>query len=370
MRGETVLVTGGAGFIGRAVVRELVERGATVRVFDSLIEQVHGDSGWPSGLRDMAECRAGDIRDSEAARDALHGVDSVVHLAAEVGVGQSMYAIERYTDVNDLGTAVLLEQMIARPVRRIVTASSMSIYGEGLYRDADGALHDDVVRKPGALRDRRWDPVDDAGRALTPLPTPESKRPMLASVYAIGKYVQERMTLTVAQAYGVEAAALRLWNVFGPGQALSNPYTGVLAIFAARIANGRPPMMFEDGRQLRDFVHVDDVARAFALALANPDAAGAVLNISSGEPRTVAEVAHDLAGAMGSDIAPEVTGSGRSGDIRHCIADISAAAALGYAPRENFAERLVDLADWVVGQDARDRVADATAELEARGLVT
>lgn len=370
MRNETVLVTGGAGFIGRAVVRELVAQGATVRVLDALIEQVHGGNGWPRGLSSMAECRRGDVRDAGAVRDALTGVSAVIHLAAEVGVGQSMYAIERYTATNDLGTAVLLEQLIAHPVRRIVVASSMSVYGEGLYFDQDGEQHPEVERRPGAVKLGAWDPVDAGGRPLLPSPTPETKRPMLASVYALGKYVQERMTLNVAQAYGIEAAALRLWNVFGPGQALSNPYTGVLAIFASRIANGRAPMVFEDGRQQRDFVHVDDVARAFVLALDRPEAVGGVFNIASGVARDVLSVARDLGAAMGVAVTPEVTQTGRAGDIRHCLADITAARALGFAPREQFAERLVDLAQWVTGQDAADHVAVATRELRERGLVT
>jgi dTDP-L-rhamnose 4-epimerase len=368
---ERVLVTGGAGFIGRAVVRELAGRGAEVRVLDALIAQVHGEAGWPEGLRDQAECRHGDVRDADAVRAALDGVTSVIHLAAEVGVGQSMYAIERYTSTNDLGTAVLLEQMAARPIRRIVTASSMSIYGEGRYRDVDGGIHDAVVRAPDALRRRAWDPLDAAGRPLLPLPTPEAKPANLASVYAIGKYVQERLTLTVAGAYGIEAACLRLWNVFGPGQALSNPYTGVLAIFASRIANGRPPLVFEDGRQLRDFVHVDDVARAFVLALDHPAAPGGVFNIGGGGRFTVNEVGRELAAAMGSAIEPEMTGSGRTGDIRHCIPDMtSATTTLGYAPREALRTRLVDLAEWVVRQDAADHVGRAADELRARGLVT
>ncbi|RZM36806.1 MAG: SDR family NAD(P)-dependent oxidoreductase [Sphingomonas sp.] len=367
---RTILVTGGAGFIGRAICRALQERGDQVRVLDSLIEQVHGDRDVPSGLSGDVEFVRGDVRDAAMVGTALRGVDSVIHLAAEVGVGQSMYAIERYTSVNELGTAVLLEQLVAQPVRRIVTASSMSIYGEGRYRNEAGAVFDEVVRNSVALRRRHWDPVGTSDETLIPVPTPETKHPQLASVYAIGKYVQERMPMTVAAAYGMEAVALRLWNVFGPGQALSNPYTGVLAIFASRIANRRAPMIFEDGLQRRDFVHVDDVARAFVLALDEPAAAGGVFNIASGEQRTVLDVAHDLAKAMGVDTRPDVTGEGRSGDIRHCLADISRArSTLGYVPRENFRERLVDLADWVVGQDAHDGVAAATTELKARGLV-
>ncbi|RZM37243.1 MAG: SDR family NAD(P)-dependent oxidoreductase [Sphingomonas sp.] len=369
--GRLVLVTGGAGFIGRAVCRALLADGARVRVLDSLIEQVHGGVGWPADLPGDVERVAGDVRDPDAVRTALRGVDSVIHLAAEVGVGQSMYAIERYTSVNELGTAVLLEAMVAQPVRRIVTASSMSIYGEGRYTNICGEVLDAVVRDPAALRAKRWDPVDPDGSPLTPAPTPEGKEPQLASVYAIGKYVQERMPMTVAAAYGMEAVALRLWNVFGPGQALSNPYTGVLAIFAAKVALKRPPMIFEDGLQQRDFVHVDDVARAFVLALEEPAAAGRVFNIASGTGRTVLDVAHGFAAAMGTSIELDVTGEGRSGDIRHCLADIGRAReVLGYAPRENFDHRLIDLAEWVIGEDATDSVATATAELRVRGLVS
>lgn len=370
MSGESVLVTGGAGFIGRAVCGALLAQGARVRVLDALIDQVHGGRGRPAALADV-DFRHGDVRDADAVRSALAGVDSIVHLAAEVGVGQSMYAIERYTSVNEVGTAVLLEQMIAHPVRRIVTASSMSIYGEGRYVDWTGTMHDDVVRGGDAVRARRWDPVATDGTPLRPVATPETKAPALASVYAIGKYVQERMPLAVASAYGREAVALRLWNVFGPGQALSNPYTGALAIFASRIANGAPPMIFEDGRQQRDFVHVDDVARAFVLALDAGEAAGSVVNIASGQARTILSVAADLAAAMGGSSDVDVTEKGRAGDIRHCLADIDRArATLGFAPQEVFADRLVDLAQWVVGQDADDRVGMATGELLSRGLVS
>jgi dTDP-L-rhamnose 4-epimerase len=369
MRNERVLVTGGAGFIGRAVVRELNRAGARVRVLDSLIDQVHAGQGWPELACD--ERIHGDVRDAAAVRDALVGIDAVIHLAAEVGVGQSMYAIERYTSANDLGTAVLMEELSQRPVRRIVTASSMSIYGEGLYVDDDGVHHESVTRREADLTLDLWDPADAQGRSLTPLPTPETKRPNLASVYAIGKYVQEMLTMTVAPAYGIDAVALRLWNVFGPGQALSNPYTGVLAIFASRIASGKPPLIFEDGEQLRDFVHVDDVARAFTQALCSESAAGEVFNVSSGQPRTVNAVAGSLANAMGSRIAPELVRKGRVGDIRHCVADVTQSQnVLGFYPRESFEERLIDLAEWVTTQTITDRVGEAKRELEERGLVT
>lgn len=368
--GDSVLITGGAGFIGRYVAKALLRRGYRVRVLDALIAQVHQGKGRPDALDPEVELIVADVRDESELLRALKGMDHVIHLAAEVGVGQSMYAVDRYVSVNDYGTAVLFQQLIAKPVKRVVTASSMSIYGEGLYRDADGRLFEEVTRT-GRAPDGGFDPVDGDGRPLIPERTPESKRPTLASVYALGKYVQERLTLTLAPAYGMEASALRLWNVYGPGQALSNPYTGVLAIFSSRIANGEAPMIFEDGRQQRDFVHVEDVADAFVLALERPEANGQVFNIGSGENRTVNEVAASVAAAMGrNDIAPEVTGKLRVGDIRHCIPDIGKARAeLGYRPKQDFMAGLEELAAWVAEQDATDRVQEARRELEARGLV-
>ena len=367
---EKVLITGGAGFIGRHLSRALLEKGDAVRVLDSFIDQVHGDRSALQELGPHVEVQEGDVRDGDAVARALAGVDKVVHLAAEVGVGQSMYAVDRYVSVNDLGTATLFQKLIDHPVRRVVVASSMSIYGEGLYQDRDGALHEEVLRG-GRNPDGTWDPLDAQGRPMEPVPTPESKRPTLASVYAISKYTQERLTLTLAPAYGMEGVALRLWNAYGPGQALSNPYTGVLAIFASRLHNGQPPVIFEDGQQRRDFVHVSDVARAFILALDHPKAAGGVYNVGSGEDRTVAEVATLLAESMGRpDLKPEIAGKARAGDIRHCIPDIDHVCEhLGYEPQADFREGLAELADWVAQQQAVDRVAEARRELEARGLV-
>ena len=369
--GETILVTGGAGFIGRAVTKELLRRGHEVRVLDSLIEQVHGDRERPEDLAKEAELIVGDVRNKDVVTHALKGIDSVVHLAAEVGVGQSMYAVERYTSVNETGSAVLFEALIDHPVRRVVTASSMSIYGEGLYEDADGNLVQNAERKPRTSDTQSWDPLDDQGRPLKPVATPEWKQPSLASIYALGKYVQERQTLIMTQAYGMEGVCLRLFNVYGPGQALSNPYTGVLAIFSSRLSNGQRPLIFEDGEQRRDFVHVGDVACAFAEALFHPDAIGEVFNIGSGIDRSVTDVARSIARALNrSDIEPEIVGKARIGDIRHCFCDgDKAAERLGFRAYKDFDEGLAELAEWVAGQTAHDRVDEARAELEARGLV-
>ncbi len=372
---NTVLITGGAGFIGCHLASCLLRHGYHVRVLDPLIDQVHGaamhgGATRPVGLPADVEFIRADVRDPDRLRSALRKVDKVVHLAAEVGVGQSMYAVERYVSVNDLGTAVLMQCLIETPVERLVTASSMSIYGEGLYRNADGGVEDGIERavEPGA---KSWDPLDSRGRELIPIATPEWKRPNLASVYALTKYVQERLTLTVTAAYGMEGVALRLFNVYGPGQALSNPYTGVLAIFASRLLNGNAPLLFEDGRQRRDFVHVEDVANAFLLALERPGAKGGVFNIGSGEERTILDIADTFAAAMNrSDLQPDILNKARKGDIRHCFADITKARGdLGFEPRRDFAEGLAELAGWVARQQAQDKVAEARKELEFRGLV-
>ena len=364
----TVLITGGAGFIGRALCEELLAHGWRVRVLDGLIEQVH-EVGAPPLPADVGFFH-GDMRDAVLLDRALDGVDGVFHLAAEVGVGQSMYEIARYVGANDLGTAVLLERLIARPVQRLVVASSMSVYGEGLYRRRDGRAYG-AVRRTVTDGTAGWDPVDEEGAPLLPVPTDESKPVDLASVYAVTKFVQERNSFIVAQAYGMDVVALRLFNVFGPGQALSNPYTGVLANFGARLLNNQPPLVFEDGEQKRDFVHVRDVARAFRLAMEQPQAAGHVINIGSGRCYTIARIAEMLAQAMGvPHLAPKLLGKARAGDIRHCFADIGRARALlGFVPEHPLEETIDESAAWICGSKAPERGERARRELEVRGLM-
>ena len=366
-----VLITGGAGFIGSHLADELLEHGYQVRALDNLSEQVHGPGAErPGYLHPDVELIRGDVRDRAAVDRALAGVDAVFHFAAMVGVGQSMYEIARYTEVNGLGTAVLLEALVARPVGRLVVASSMSLYGEGLYRNRRGELVAGLERDLASLKARDWELHDLAGEPLTPLPTPETKTPTLSSVYALSKYDQERLCLMIGRAYGIPTVALRFFNVYGTRQALSNPYTGVLAIFASRLMNGHPPLIFEDGRQRRDFVHVSDVARACRLALERPEAQGLALNVGSGRQYTVLEIAGAMAEVLGREsIAPEVTGKYRVGDIRHCFADITLARrVLGYEPQIPLARGLTELAAWLAGQVACDRVAEGHAELTARGL--
>src|SRR3954451_16748727 len=365
MGSRRILITGGAGFIGSHLADELIARGHRVRALDCLAGQVHGTgAGRPSYLHEDVELLVGDVRDPLMVRRALAGVDAVFHFAAAVGVGQSMYEIAHYTSVNGLGTAVLLEALIERPVGRLVVASSMSIYGEGLYRTSDGTTAAAVDRTLEQLQAGVWDPGSPTGQPLTPLPTPESKRPSLSSVYALGEYDQERLCLMTGRAYGIPTVALRFFNVYGPRQALSNPYTGVLAIFASRLLNKRSPLVFEDGRQRRDFVHVYDVARACKLALEAHNGDGEIYNIGSGQNRTIHSIARDLARVVGApQITPNVTGKYRAGDIRHCFADIGKARAeLGFKPQVGFKTGLTQLADWLTGQIAHDTVEVATRE--------
>jgi dTDP-L-rhamnose 4-epimerase len=360
----SILITGGAGFIGSHLTDDLLRHGYEVRVLDSLVGQVHGDSKQPPELSPDAELLVGDVRDRDAVREALDGVDGVVHLAARVGVGQSMYELSEYTSANSCGTAVLLEALLDQPVRKLVVASSMSIYGEGATSPVPA-----VERRREDLDARRFEPRGANGEELTALPTPETKQPANSSLYALTKYDQERLCLVFGDAYDVPTVALRFFNAYGPRQALSNPYTGVLAIFASRLLNGRPPLVYEDGEQRRDFVNVGDVARACRLALERDGANGRALNIGSGESVTVTEIGKKLASVLDVAIEPEVTGKFRAGDIRHCFADITLARELlGYRPTVELEDGIAELAEWLETQTAEDRVDDATAELVSRGL--
>ncbi len=366
-----ILITGGAGFIGSHLADALLARGHRVRVLDNLSPQVHGAiADPPSYLDPEVELVRGDVRNPDAVRGALQGIDVVYHLAAAVGVGQSMYQIAQYTAVNNLGTAVLLEILAERPVARLIVASSMSLYGEGLYRCPDGSTCMGQERDLAQLRSGDWEVRNQRGEVLVPVPTPETKLPSLASVYALSKFDQERMCLLIGRAYGIPTTALRFFNVFGTRQALSNPYTGVLAIFASRLLNDKPPTVFEDGRQRRDFVSVYDVARACCLTLDQPGSAGGVFNVGSGRSYSISEIAERLARVMGKEyIRPELTGKYRVGDIRHCFADITLARSmLGYEPEVELESGLEELAGWLEGQVATDRVEQASAELAARGL--
>lgn len=368
---KKILITGGAGFIGSHLADHLLEHGYTVRALDSLAPQVHGTKGErPAYLDPDVELMVGDVRDPEAVRQALKGMDAVYHFAAKVGVGQSMYEIAEYTSINNDGTARLLEALIKNPVERVVVASSMSIYGEGLYQTTAGNLIIGQERGMEQLRLRHWELQTPDGEVLSPVSTPEEKSPTLASVYALSKFDQEQMCLLTGRAYGISTIALRFFNVYGTRQSLSNPYTGVLAIFASRLLNDRAPVIFEDGLQRRDFVSVHDIAQACRLALEVPEAGENIFNIGSGTHYTIREIAARMAEALNKEyIEPEITEKYRIGDIRHCFADIHRAKqALGYEPQVTLAEGLAELGDWLQGRVVEDRVSEASAELSLRGL--
>jgi dTDP-L-rhamnose 4-epimerase len=376
VRGPTtgaVLVTGGAGFIGSHLVDALIETGHNVRVLDRLVTQVHGEDR-PRHLHPDAELIVGTVEDREVVERALDGVEVVYHEAAEVGVGQSMYEMVRYASANTVGTTVLLEALASRrdSIRKLVVASSMSIYGEGAYEcPACGPTLQASLRPAAQLRDRRWEPECGAcGRPLRTLPTPETKTLEPSSVYAVTKQDQEQLCLIAGRAYEIPTVALRYFNVYGPRQALSNPYTGVCAIFSARLLNDQAPLIFEDGNQTRDFIHVSDIVRANLLALATDRADGMAVNIGTGVPTSVASVAELLADALGRSQTAEVVGRFREGDIRHCVADVSRALQLlDFEPTVGLADGLPELAEWVSGEVAADRVLEATSELEAHRLV-
>jgi len=370
-----ILVTGGAGFVGSHTVDALLREGYSVRVFDNLSEQVHG-SALPSYLSkefvSEAEFVRGDVRNIDALRKAVSGVDVVYHFAAAVGVGQSMYEIARYMETNTQGTANLLQALLDRGDRleKLIIASSMSIYGEGQYRCE---THGNVVpslRPTAQLKAKQWEVAcAKCRRRLEPVATAEDKPLQGSSFYAVGKKVQEEMGLLFGSTYGVPVVALRYFNIYGTRQALSNPYTGVAAIFASRLLNGSAPLIFEDGEQLRDFVSVHDVVHANLLAMQRSEADGLALNIGSGQPVTIHKVAETLAETLGVQMPAIVTGKYRAGDIRHCFGDISLAyRLLGYRPRRQLQDAVGELVEWLRTQDAVDRVEEASRRLVAFGL--
>lgn len=372
-----ILVTGGAGFIGSHLVDALIERGYKVRILDNLDPQVH--KGEPEYLNKEAELIKGDIRSLEDVKKALEGVEAVFHFAAAVGVGQSMYQIRHYVEVNTLGTANLLEALIEKKrdvVRKLIVASSMSVYGEGQYSCPRCGTIYPPLRAKEQLKERKWEmrcPI--CGEVASPRPTDENKPLYPNSIYAISKRDQEEMCLVVGRAYGIPTVALRFFNVYGPRQALSNPYTGVAAIFSSRILNQRPPVVFEDGRQARDFIHVRDVVQANLLCLEREEAdlsAQAdfqVFNVGTGRPVTILDLARSLLKKLGSSLEPEVKQTFREGDIRYCYADITRIKErLGFSPQVSLEEGMGDLVEWVRSQKAEDKFEEALQELEEKGL--
>jgi dTDP-L-rhamnose 4-epimerase len=368
---KRILITGGAGFVGSHLADALLKQGHEVRVFDNLTPQVHSN-GVPEYLAGEVNFVQGDLRDPDAVREAIRDIDVIYHFGAAVGVGQSMYEIAYYTAVNTQGTANLLQAILDSEIKveKLVVASSMSIYGEGKYLCVQCGEVTPEERTQQQLKEKHWEPIcPTCGRDAAPIPTDESKPLNVSSYYALSKKDQEEMTLLFGRTYGLKTVALRFFNIYGTRQALSNPYTGVAAIFASRLLNQRPPLVFEDGNQMRDFVSVHDIVQANMLAMERDEANGMALNIGSGEPISVREVASALSCALGMEIEPELTGKYRAGDIRHCFADISLAKKhLGYEPKVKFADGVRELVDWLREQRAEDRAAEAVQKLTVYGL--
>ena len=368
-----ILVTGGAGFIGSHITDALIERGHSVRIYDNLTPQVHTQQQIPEYLNEEAEFIAADIRDRDALIKAMADVEVIFHEASAVGVGQSMYQIHTYTDVNALGTANLLDILAneKHEVRKLIIAASMSEYGEGAYKCEDCGIVYPTHREPEQLRQKQWEMTcSNCSRTVVPVATGEDKPLYPTSIYAISKQIQEQMCLCTGQAYGIPVVALRYFNIYGTRQSLSNPYTGVMAIFSSRILNNNPPLIFEDGLQSRDFVHVSDVVQANLLAMDSDKADGQIFNVGTGQPTTILGIAEELISTMRSDLKPEIAGKFRTGDIRHCFADISKIRdVLGYEPAVTLDSGIRELVEWGKEQEAVDRFEMASRELEDRGMV-
>ncbi len=370
---ERVLVTGGGGFIGSHLVDALLARGHRVRVLDNLTEQVH-PSGRSRFLDPEAELVVGDLRDRAAVDRVLDGVSLVFHQGGMVGNGQSMYEVRRYVDVNAVGTATLLEAMLARRTqfRRLIVASSMVVYGDGAYRCDEHGRVARASRPLDRLRRGLWEPIcGQCGGEVEAMPTPEDHPLAPTSPYGVSKRDQEELSLVVGRAHGLPTIALRYLNAYGSRQALSNPYTGVAAIIATRLLNGRAPVIFEDGGQRRDFVHVSDVVRAnLAAAAAAEDACHQPYNVATGRSITVLELAGLMAAGLGRRVELRPSGEFRAGDIRHCIGDASRARAhLGWQAERRVEDGIAELLVWAAGEHPEDLTDRANAELRARRLI-
>jgi dTDP-L-rhamnose 4-epimerase len=372
---ERVLITGGAGFVGSHLADALASAGHQVTLFDNLEPQVHSaGTSRPAYLDPQHRLVPGDIRDPDALTPLIVDADVVFHLAAMVGVGQSMYQVRRYTDVNAMGMATLLEVLATSraPIRKLLVASSMSIYGEGAYTCATCGRMAPRLRPAEQLDQAHWEVrCPRCGADLQPLPTDEDKPLYPTSIYAINKRDHEEMALAFGHAYGVPAVALRFFNIYGSRQALSNPYTGVAAIFSGRMLAGQPPVVYEDGRQMRDFVHVSDIVQACCLAMDQTAADYQVLNVATGRPISVLQVGEVLARELGYSGELQLPRKFRAGDIRHCFADITRIQTLlGYSPARTFEDGARELVRWVASQSGQlQAIPDANAELAAFGLV-
>jgi dTDP-L-rhamnose 4-epimerase len=369
---KNVLIVGGCGFVGSHTADALLELGHRVRIFDNLCSQVHGGE-FPAYVSSDAEFIEGDVRDLTSLSHAVCGMDVIYNLAAAVGVGQSMYEIAAYTATNIQGTANLLQAILDSQClpEKIVVASSMSIYGEGRYvcrLCGDAAPH---ARSFTQLTQKDWEMHCSGCGAIAQAAATDEQKPLhCTSIYALSKKTQEEMTLVFGRAYNIPAIALRYFNIYGPRQALSNPYTGVAAIFASRLMNGKSPVVFEDGFQMRDFVNIRDIVRANVLAMCSSGGDGLALNVGSGQPVSIRQIASEIASMLGVQLPMEIPGRYRIGDIRHCYADVSSISQkLGYAPRVTLREGIGELVEWLRSQQAHDRTEEAMQQLAVRGLV-
>jgi dTDP-L-rhamnose 4-epimerase len=378
MKKQKALITGGAGFIGTNLGKRLLASGYELVVLDNLSKQIHGENPVVEGTILDAEGVTfvkADIRDRAAVTAALDGVDMVVHLAAETGTAQSMYQIAHYNDVNVQATAQLMDILANNPhsVKKIVLASSRSIYGEGAYQCVEHGNVYPAARSASQLAAHAWDPVCPVCKGqLSTIPTPENARPSPASIYAATKYAQEDLIRIAGDALGIGTTVLRFQNVYGAGQSLNNPYTGILSIFSTRIRRGMSLPIFEDGLESRDFVHVDDVANAIQLALESEAANGGTFNVGAGAPTSVLEIANMLVDCFDGKVRPEVTSQYRLGDIRHCYADLTnIRAVLDFVPKVSLQEGLAHFAQWVLSQPLpEDGLDKANEELKKRKMMS
>jgi dTDP-L-rhamnose 4-epimerase len=372
---QHVLVTGGAGYIGSHLVDALIARQYKVTVLDNLEPQVHRSGAWPSYANPGAQYVRGDVRDRATFEPLVLASDAVVHFGAAVGVGQSMYQVDRYVDVNTRGTALLLDILVntRHHVRKVLVASSIGVYGEGAYACERHGVVAPGIRSEPQLAARDWEQrCPHCGEHVASIPTPEDKALYRDNIYSMTKYHQEEMVLLIGKTYGIPAVAPRFFNVYGPRQSLSNPYAGVAAIWLSRLLNDRQPVVFEDGGQLRDFVSIHDVAECLVLMLENSGADFLPVNVGSGETVTILDIARTLNRILGKSIEPQITQTGRKFDIRHNTADITRArTALGFRPKVSLDQGMSELVEWAkttpdVAHDFFDR---ALEELQQKGLL-
>ncbi len=368
---KKVLVTGGAGFIGSFIVDELITRKHKVTILDNLDPQVH-NGVVPAYLNKQAKFVKGDILDRKLLSSLVADSDVIFHEAAAVGVGQSMYQIEHYMDVNSQGTALLLDVLVNQKnsVKKLVVAASMSSYGEGLYECKKCGLIKPTLRLEEQMKEGRWELVcRKCGQEMKPIPTTEETIMDPNSIYALSKKNQEDMALMIGRTYGIPTVALRYFNVYGPRQSLSNPYTGVAAIFMSRLKNNNKPVIYEDGMQTRDFVSVHDIVQANMLAMESEAANYNVFNVGTGIPRTIKSIAEDLSRLLGKKISPDITNKYRKGDVRYCYSDISKIKKLGFKPKTSFEDGLKELIVWSSDIKADDKFEQAATELKNKGLI-